>query len=346
MNARTRSTWVTLALGPCRSRRTLLAVADPRARLRSSWPDRRAYLEWPPAETEDQLLSAVDQVLARLDRRGARALLAFEPGYPESLHTWPLAPSVLFCWGALPAGPWVALVGSRAAAASALRASQQLGGDLARAGCCVLSGGAIGVDGAAHEGALAAGGQSVAVLGSGLDHLYPERHALLFARMAGQGAVLSPFAPWTRPRPWQFPRRNQVMARLARLVVVVEAGARSGALITAKLARAAGVTVLARPGSPGADKLLREGVGLVNSAEDVLGVLAGGAARRVPARPADPDAARLLEELRARARADIDELAAALGWRTPRTAVALMRLQLQGFVELLPGGRYAALGEV
>ena len=224
-----RSVWLALALGPCPTVQALLAVREPLAELEASWAHRLAFAGWPAARGVGELLRSLRRHLDRLQRRGANALLAHDSDYPAELRSWPRAPAILFCWGELaPGARPVALVGSRAAGATALQASRALGKDLARAGCCVVSGGAIGVDGAAHEGARSAGGRTVAILGSGLDHLYPQRHLDLFGRIvAAGGTVLSPFSPWTPPRRWQFPRRNEVIARLSRAVVVVEAATNS-----------------------------------------------------------------------------------------------------------------------
>ncbi len=176
--------------------------------------------------------------------------------------------------------PCVAVVGTRAPSDDGRRRARRLAEDLARSGVCVVSGLALGIDGAAHEGALAAGAPTVGVLGGGHGHFFPPRHRELGARIvAGGGAVVSPFAPDVVARPWQFLARNGVIAALADAVVVVEAAARSGALNTAGHAGDRGIPVLAIPGdvdrpkAAGCNALIRDGATLVRDAEDVLAAL-------------------------------------------------------------------------
>jgi DNA processing protein len=176
--------------------------------------------------------------------------------------------------------PCVAVVGTRAPSDDGRRRARRLAGELARAGVCVISGLALGIDGAAHEGALAAGAPTIGVLGGGHDRFFPPRHRELAARIvAGGGAVVSPFAPEVEPRPWQFLARNGVIAALADAVLVVEAAARSGALNTAGHAADRGIPVLAIPGdvdrakAAGCNALIRDGAILARDAEDVLAAL-------------------------------------------------------------------------
>jgi DNA processing protein len=176
--------------------------------------------------------------------------------------------------------PCVAIVGTRAPSDDGRRRARRLAEELAGAGVCVVSGLALGIDGAAHEGALAARAPTIAVLGGGHDHVFPPRHRELAARIAaGGGAVVSPFAPENVPQPWQFLARNGVIAALADAVVVVEAAARSGALNTAGHAADLGIPVLAFPGdverpkAAGCNALIRDGATLVRDAADVLAAL-------------------------------------------------------------------------
>ena len=176
--------------------------------------------------------------------------------------------------------PCVAVVGTRAPSDDGRRRARRLAEDLAQRGVCVVSGLALGIDGAAHEGALAAGAPTIGVLGGGHDHFFPPRHRELAARIvASGGAVVSPFAPNVVARPWQFLARNAVIAALADAVVVVEAAARSGALNTAGHAGDRGIPVLAIPGevdrpkAAGCNALIRDGATLVRDAEDVLAAL-------------------------------------------------------------------------
>src|SRR5262249_12251820 len=180
--------------------------------------------------------------------------------------------------GCLPALNAVAtaIVGSRAASPYALSVATQLAGDLAARGVVVVSGLARGVDSAAHRGALGAGGVTVAVLGSGVDVVYPREHASLAAQIDERGAVISELVPGTPPNPLFFPLRNRIISGLSRAIVVVEANEKSGSLIPARCALDQGRDVLAVPGNVltgrnrGAHALLRDGAKIVESADDIL----------------------------------------------------------------------------
>ncbi|HEX3464269.1 MAG TPA: DNA-protecting protein DprA [Candidatus Elarobacter sp.] len=185
--------------------------------------------------------------------------------------------------------PCVAVVGTRAPSEGGRHRARRLAHDLARAGVCVVSGLAVGIDGAAHEGALAAGAPTIGVLGGGHGHFFPPRHRELGARIVARGgAVVSPYAPDEIPRPWQFLARNAVIAALADAVVVVEAAARSGALNTAGHGGDRGIPVLAMPGdvdrpkAAGCNALIRDGATLVRDAEDVLAALPSSVAPPPP----------------------------------------------------------------
>ncbi|MDB5070612.1 MAG: putative processing protein DprA [Candidatus Eremiobacteraeota bacterium] len=185
--------------------------------------------------------------------------------------------------------PCVAIVGTRAPSDGGRRRARQLAEQLARRGVCVVSGLALGIDGAAHEGALLARAPTIGVLGGGHDHFFPPRHRELAARIvASGGAVVSPFSPDVIPRPWQFLARNGIIATLADAVVVVEAAARSGALNTAGHGADRGIPVLAMPGdvdrpkAAGCNALIRDGATLVRDAEDVLAALPGPLVPPVP----------------------------------------------------------------
>ena len=190
--------------------------------------------------------------------------------------------------------PSVAIVGARAPSDAARRRARLVAEDLARAGICVVSGLALGIDGAAHEGALAAGAPTIGVLGGGHAHFFPPRNRDLAARIAlGGGAVVSPFAPDNVPQPWQFLARNAVIAALADAVLVVEAAARSGALNTAGHGADRGIPVLAIPGdvdrpkAAGCNALIRDGAILARDASDVLAALPAGIAPKPPRRARD-----------------------------------------------------------
>lgn len=208
----------------------------------------------------------------------ARWLVRDDAEYPRLLGEIYDPPPGLWILGSITAADddAVAVVGSRRASGYGLAVAERLGRELAAVGLTVVSGLALGIDGAAHRGALAGGGRTIAVLGSGIDDIYPPRHRQLAAAIALQGAVISEFRPGTPPFAGNFPRRNRIVAGLVRAVVVVEAGEQSGSLITARLALEGGRDVYAVPGEVGLERtrgvhrLLKQGAGLVEGVEEVL----------------------------------------------------------------------------
>jgi DNA processing protein len=253
-------------------------------------------------------------------------------------------------------GPAVAIVGARRATAAGCRFARDLAGALAARGAVIVSGLAQGIDAAAHEGALERGGATVAVLGSGVDVSYPRRNRGLADRIAARGLVISEYWPGTSPAPWRFPARNRIVAGLSQAVVVVEAGARSGALITADLALEQGRAVLAVPGFPGAEAsvgcngLLRAGAALCEGPDDVEAEVPDAPWSRPPAARARPAPSGLEGEVhRMLGRGPLrpDQLASALGAEPGRLGAALARLELDGRVLRGEGGRFwaAPLGD-
>lgn len=236
----------------------------------------------------------------------------------------------------------VAVVGARAASRGALDRARALGAGLSRAGVDVVSGGAFGVDAAAHEGALEAGGVTIAVLGTGIDVAYPSQHAPLYQRIVQSGgALVSQFAPGTLPRAGQFPTRNKVIAALAEVVVVVEASERSGSLYTAKAARLLGRKLAAASGSIGCDRLLIDGALPIDTADDVLAVLEGRPLAE-PSPPDDPEAARLYAALD-RVPRDVGDLAYRAGIAVGTCAACAIDLEMGGWAARAAGGRYVRL---
>lgn len=278
-----------------------------------------------------------------------RTLLPGQPGFPPSLARAGPPPVRLRLRGDLGAPVRrVALVGARATDGYGRDMARRLARGLARAGVSVVSGGALGVDAAAHEGALEAGGHTVAVLGCGVDVAYPPSHRELFARiLEGGGALLSELDDGAAAAPWTFPRRNRLVAALSDAVVVVRAGARSGALITAGQARAQGVPLLAVPGdadhelSAGPLALLRAGARLAADAGDVLAALGltPGTQAELPLPDLPPDQASLLAALGGASR-HADELARSAGLAAGAAMAALLGLELAGLAEQQPGLRF------
>jgi DNA processing protein len=318
---------------------------------------------------EPAALEAEAEALARVD---GHLLIRTDEAYPPLLRTLPDAPPLLAVRGdpALLQSPAVAVIGARNASANGRAFARTLGRELAAAGLVVVSGLARGIDTAAHEGALAAGGTTVAVIAAGVDVAYPPENADLMATIAARGAVVSERPLGSEVRAKDFPRRNRVIAGLSLGVVVVEAAPSSGSLITARLAVDYGREVLAVPGSPldprhrGTNQLLRDGAHLVESARDVLDVLAPLAqhatppplrARRVPwAATAEPPAPKMpaaeppggqqtLAERVARALGPaplaVDELIRECDAAAPEVQAALLELELAGSIDRHPGNR-------
>ena len=198
--------------------------------------------------------------------------------FPSLLAEIPNPPAVLWVRGDLSIceKTVVAIVGARAASREGVEAAGVIAADLARAGIVVASGLARGIDAAAHAGALDGGGTTIAVLGTGIDRVYPQEHELLFERIAAKGLLLTEFPPGSLPYPGHFPRRNRIISGLSRAVLVVEAAEKSGSLVTARMAADQGRDVMAMPGltaggrNRGAHALLRDGAKLVESAVDIL----------------------------------------------------------------------------
>ena len=226
---------------------------------------------------------AAQEELDQLAAAGFSVLGLGDDDYPQALASIHDPPQVLSCWGALlpTDAQAVAIVGARRASFQGRAFTRQLAGELTEAGFTVISGLARGIDAAAHRGALEAGGRTLGVLASGLEAVYPPEHQGLTERIAASGAVLSEFPPLAAPRRHTFPQRNRIVAGLSRAVVVVEAGARSGALITADFALQEGRELLAMPGSlrdplaQGSNALIKDGARLLESAQDVLDLLQG-----------------------------------------------------------------------
>lgn len=283
--------------------------------------------------------------------RGLKVIAARTPHYPPRL--WEIADPPIVLWArgeACVNTRSVAIVGSRRSTPAGLVVARQLGGDLAAAGWTIVSGMALGVDGAAHEAALDAGGETVAVLGCGADVVYPYQHQALAARIAGCGRILSEFPPGSAPRPWHFPLRNRIISGLAHAVVVVEASEKSGSLITARLAMEQGRDVLAVPGSAasgryrGSHALIRDGARLVETVDDILDELEGVSRRNRTPRADKAIAVSRLEAAMAPGEAySVDDLAAATGRSAADLLAELGALEVAGRIGRAGGGNFVRL---
>ncbi len=306
-----------------------------------------------PAGFQTELRQArsadVAAYLQELAESGTACATVAHPAYPAALRDLADPPLAVFLRGAAAVPPpsergAVAIVGARRPTDAGLRLARRLGAFAAGSGLAIVSGMALGIDGAAHAGALDAGGLTVAVLGCGTDVAYPRSHRGLYARIVEHGVALSEYPPGTAPAPWRFPARNRLIAALAGTLVVVEARARSGALITADHALDLGRDVVAVPGAAGASSaagtngLIKAGAGLVEDEADLAAWL-GVDPPEAPPAPADPVARAVLERLSGRP-AYADDLAGAVGLGPGSTAALLSRLEIDGWVARDAAGRY------
>jgi DNA processing protein len=325
----------------------LRAGEGPAAALDAVLADR-----WP--DQPQKRTSLIERALAAISRgltRGLEPTAWSDARYPPALGAIIDPPPVLWTRGSLAAlAPHaVAIVGSRAASQYALDVAERLAADLASRGFAIVSGLARGVDSAAHRGAVAAGGSTIAVMGCGADVMYPAEHASLAAAIELRGLIISELVPGTRPLPQYFPQRNRIISGLCRAVVIVEAGERSGSLITARCALEQGRDVLAVPGNVlsgrnrGGHALLRDGARLVETADDILEELNGvgcctpSASRRTPHSTSGDG---LLACLPAGEACDVDELAERSGLTVAQLLPRLFELELQGAVARIGGGRF------
>ncbi len=347
----------------------LQAVADRSADLELlERPEPRALAELGLTTTGIAWLLApddarIDADLHWLGRTGCALLASTDPGYPELLRRSPDATAVLYVRGN-PASllePQLAMVGSRNPTAGGRTTAREFAASFARLGLAITSGLALGIDAACHEGALAAGGITIAVLGCGLDNVYPRENVSLADRVAASGAVISEFPPGTPALREHFPQRNRIIAGLAHGTLVVEAAQRSGSLITARLAGAAGREVFALPGSihnplaRGCHELIRQGAKLVERVEDVLAELKISLAHQLLGDPARPSPAtscegrvldkayKILLDALAFEPASVDSLIERTGLNSESIASMLLILELDGHVAPHPGGRYSRL---
>ena len=294
---------------------------------------------------------------------GVHIIVAGTPDYPELLSEIHDPPTVLYARGNLDALalPCVAIVGTRRPSVYGTRMAEEFGADLGERGLCVVSGLARGVDAAAHGGCLEKNGTTIAVLGSGIDVIYPRENQHLAARIAQKGLIISEFLPGTAPSPYNFPIRNRIVSGISLGALVIEAGERSGSLITARLAMEHNREVFALPGnvtspiSIGPNFLIKQGAKLVQSWRDVVSELPEKIRRdiflREDARLSDmpeadavsEDGARLLKLLKEDEAVHFDVLAEQFELNIPRISCALMELETAGLARQLPGNIYVKL---
>jgi DNA processing protein len=358
------SAWLRLletpGLGRDTARRLLAAFGSPQAVCQAPFAARRGVvgdalaraLDEPPAGWAT-LVGRTQAWLAASPRHHVVTL--GDPAYPPLLLATADPPVLLYAIGDLAKlqAPSIAVVGTRHPSRQGLENARAFAAHLSQVGLTVVSGLALGIDGAAHEGGLEGPGSTIAVVGTGLDQVYPKRHQALAARIGEHGLLLSEYALGTPPLPPHFPQRNRILSGLSRGTLVIEAAVQSGSLITARLAAEQGREVFAIPGSihapqsRGCHALIKQGAKLVESAQDILEELRW-ADVRLAAPPSDgnlePAAAggppdEILDAL-GHDPVSLDALQARCGWPTDRLNARLLELELSGEVERLPGGLF------
>lgn len=297
----------------------------------------------------------------KLTRRDIRFVTPVDAEYPERLSNIPDPPPALYVQGDFSEGSSVALVGSRKASPTGLNAARRIAQVLCERGVCVISGLALGIDAAAHQGALDGGGPTIGVLGCGIDVVYPRSNRSLFERVKQSGGIASEYYLGEAPLPWRFPARNRIIAGLADVLVVVEAAEKSGALITARHAMESGRDVWSVPGPMGAaecrgsNKLLADGAGVLWDIQDFVDEISppphaapqnlrvddGKQVRQVPAPDELPDdEARALESIGFEP-TPVDEVVRRSGVEIHELLSALALLELKGYVTRDSAGAFA-----
>ncbi len=362
------SAWLRLALTPglgnTGTRKLLAAFGSAQAvfeqstgTLQQLGSDRLAdALQAEPETLATQLKTTLEWLNAADNRR---VVTLGDAAYPVALLDIEDPPSMLYMLGALDSAAQMAIensalclaiVGSRNPTPQGEVNARQFARVFGGAGLCVVSGLALGVDGAAHDGALLGGGTTIAVVGTGLDRVYPKQHLDLAHRIAQQGLIISEFPLGTPPLTANFPKRNRIISGLSQGTLVVEAALKSGSLITARLAAEQGKEVFAIPGSihspqsRGCHALIRQGAKLVESAQDVLEELKLPHANAGPATPCDPEAPEppLLSAL-GFDMVSLDALQARTGMTTADLQSQLLELEMAGQITRLQGGLYQRL---
>ncbi len=326
--------------------------------LQKCVPEKIAYALC--TDAGETMQAQIDATLAWAALPGNHVLTLADPTYPQALLTIPDPPPLLYAKGRLEllALPAMAIVGSRNATAQGMQNAEQFARTLSLSGICVISGLALGIDAAAHQGACspeAGNGSTIAVTGTGLDLVYPGRHRALAHKIAEQGCLISEYPLGTPAIASNFPRRNRLISALSAGVLVVDAALQSGSLITARSALEQGREVFAIPGSihsplaKGCHRLIRDGAKLVESAQDIMEELQGHGlalaarpqkATRTAAAPSATPAAALILRAAGHDPASVDALAERTGLNLSDVQAALLQLELERQVERLADGRY------
>ena len=347
--------WLKLSLIPGIGDKTITqlitAFGSPEAVLACGRGMLSPYLS---AKQIDALLAGPDPAQLALSQEwlaqeGQSLLTLTDPDYPLYLREIADAPPLLYCLGRreLLNRPCLGIVGSRNATPQGVRDAEAFATTLSCSGITIVSGMALGIDAAAHRGGLQGMGSSIAVVGTGLDRIYPARNKALAHQLAENGLLVSEFALGTPPLPGHFPKRNRIISGLSRGVLVIEAAPDSGSLITARVAAEQGRDVFAIPGSihsplsRGCHALIKQGAKLVESAQDVLEEMAW-AITTPPSIPGAIEPDLILDAMDA-APMTTDSIAERCGLTLDALSAKLLMLELEGRVAALPGGRYQKL---
>ena len=344
-----RKYWVgfgqTAYIGPNRLRRLIDHFGDVERAWTASSRELGNVLDERSAASliESRQKLSLDREMERIDRAGIQVVTVADSNYPRLLSMIPSPPPVLYVRGSLlPEDDLgIAIVGTRRSTSYGREVTHRLATGLAEAGVTVVSGLARGIDGVAHQSALRAGGRTFAILGSGVDVIYPSEHKNLAIQIVEQGALISDYAPGRKPDAPNFPARNRIISGLSIGVIVVEAPARSGALITVDFALDQGREVFAVPGSvlsdnsAGCHRLLRDGAHLITSVDDVLEELKIGQRKEhvavQQALPLTDPERRLLNHISADPQ-HVDEIFAAASLSTPEGLALISMLELKGII--------------
>lgn len=345
--------WIGLSLIPGLGaetyRRLLSAFGSPQQIYATSGNDLRQIVD---AKISDLIVEGPDEAsltpaLEWLQQPGNKLVTLADETYPKVLLEIPDPPPLLYVKGSLDLlnQPAIAVVGSRNATPQGLKNAEAFSQALSEAGWCVVSGLALGIDGAAHRGALCGKGSTIAVIGTGPDIVYPARHRELAHAICEKGAIISEFPLGEPSKAANFPRRNRIISGLSRGVLVVEANLESGSLITARLAAEQGREVFAIPGSihsplsKGCHRLIKQGAKLVDSLQDILEELGDAPISQVPAGASDVTDHPLLQQMGYDAVSQ-DMLIQTSGLTSHQVSAMLLTLELDGKIASLPGGRY------
>lgn len=345
--------WLTLSLtrglGGEGARSLLKEFGSPEAIFRASADSVRRFVKAEVAAEITQGISddVVAPTLEWLHDGGNHVVTLGDDDYPQALLNIPDPPLLLYVKGRLDLlnQPALAIVGSRNATPQGIHNAEAFARTLSEAGLCIISGMAHGIDSAAHRGALQVQGSTIAVVGTGLDRVYPAANRELAHALASQGAIVSEFPLGTPPLAANFPRRNRLISGMSAGCLVVEASLQSGSLITARLASEQGRDVFAIPGSihapqsKGCHTLIKQGAKLVETAGDVLEELGGQKVAQSPTAKQSSDGSVLLDHLGFDP-VDMDTLAARCGLTMAELSAMLLTLELEGRVSTLPGGQY------